>query len=201
MRHYLPCVIFIFLTSNVLSYKPVILLHGILTGADSMIIIEEEIKMVRIMKMGLKFIKLTIFLPFSCTQGQRYIQRTDSLGGLVLKTLGIRCNSSETTWWRFVNNIQMVFILSVTPKEVYWVGLLWKRTQNTAWTILYHSVRHKLVNTEVWRVLLSSHNLNIYIVSFLWFQSRLSAFNFPQLGIQNRLWTVLLTRGPAHVRG
>lgn len=40
-------VILCLLTNICVSYKPVVLIHGILTGAESMLVIEEEIKRVR----------------------------------------------------------------------------------------------------------------------------------------------------------
>lgn len=36
----------LFILNNVQSYKPVVLIHGIMTGGESMVLIEEEIRRV-----------------------------------------------------------------------------------------------------------------------------------------------------------
>lgn len=39
-----------------LCYRPVVLIHGILTGAESMLVIEEEIKRVRLRLLASQFV-------------------------------------------------------------------------------------------------------------------------------------------------
>lgn len=81
-------------TKNAFGYKPVVIVHGILTGAPSMILMVAEIQMVRIVIVGLEKINKNIYIRHRTIRAQLCIMLIDLLVGLVWKMLGIKWTKS-----------------------------------------------------------------------------------------------------------
>lgn len=77
-------------TKNALGYKPVVIVHGILTGAPSMILMVAEIQMVLVYMTILKHLFHSKYLFCRTIRERLYIMLIDLLVGPVWKMLGIK---------------------------------------------------------------------------------------------------------------
>lgn len=77
--------------------------------------------------------------------------RTDLVGGRVWKMLGIKSKRWATIWWPYVIDIQKAYICWAIRRVVSLLAAFSKRSPITMWSTSYHSVRHRLANSEVSR--------------------------------------------------
>ena len=127
--------IFLILISVSNAYKPVVLVHGILSDAASMNPIKEQIQLVRSFFHRYLIIfeylwKIALFFN-SNTQERKSTSSTNSTIGNRSNTLQVKSSHFSLTLTKFSKSIQKVFTCSATVKVVFQPAHLSNSTKTT----------------------------------------------------------------------